>query len=142
MGKKEEGVKKVVLDTNVLVSALLFRGELSKLVGHWKAGEFIPVFSRETFDEFRNVLGYPKCSLSEQEIGAIIEKEVLPYFEVVQTGQVIKGVCGDSDDNKFIACALAALADYIVSGDGDLLKVGKYKAVRIINGAEFLKGLE
>jgi putative PIN family toxin of toxin-antitoxin system len=63
MGKKKEGVT-VVLDTNVLVSALLFRKETSRIVDLWKE-KIIPVFSKETFDEFKMVLGYPKFSLSE-----------------------------------------------------------------------------
>ena len=45
----------------------------------------------------------------------------------------------DSDDDKFIACAVSASADFIVSGDKDLLDVGKYKSVKIISASEFLK---
>lgn len=139
MVKKEKTVKKVVLDTNVLVSALLFRGELSKMLLLWKDGRIVPVFSRETFREFRTVLKYTKFSLTEQEIKVIIEEEVLPYFEVINTAHKIKNICRDSDDDKFIACAVSASADFIVSGDKDLLDVGKYKSVKIISASEFLK---
>ncbi|MBI5195668.1 MAG: putative toxin-antitoxin system toxin component, PIN family [Nitrospirae bacterium] len=139
MGKKEKAVKKVVLDTNILVSALIFKGELSKIADLWEKGRIAPVFSRETFEEFRTVLEYPKFSLTGREIKMIIEEEVLPFFEVVEISDKISGVCRDPADDKFIACALASSADFIVSGDNDLLNIGKYKSVRIIAAAEFLK---
>ncbi|MCL5276468.1 MAG: putative toxin-antitoxin system toxin component, PIN family [Deltaproteobacteria bacterium] len=84
MGKKEKTVKKVILDTNILVSALLFKGRLSEIVDLWKKGKIVSVFSRETFEEFRAVLEYAKFSLSIQEIKMIIEEEVLPFFEVAE----------------------------------------------------------
>lgn len=140
MGKKKE-VRRVVLDTNVLVSALLFRGELSRLVTLWKSGEVTPIISRETFEEFQAVLSYPKFKLADSEIKTIIEDEVLPYFEVVENTDEVRGVCKDPDDDKFIACALSARADFIVSGDKALCDLGKYKSVRIITANEFLKRL-
>jgi len=140
MGKKEKTAIKVVLDTNMLVSALLFKGDLSKIVDLWKNRIIAPVFSQETFREFKSVLEYPKFSLTGQEIKVIIEEEVLPYFEVVNIPGKFNGVCRDPDDDKFISCALAASSDIIVSGDKDLLDLGNYKSVRIISASEFLKG--
>jgi len=140
MGKKEKTAIKVILDTNMLVSALLFKGDLSKIVDLWKNRIIAPAFSQETFREFKSVLGYPKFSLTEQEIKVIIEEDVLPYFEVVNIPGKFKGVCRDPDDDKFISCALAASSAIIVSGDKDLLDLGNYKSVRIIRASEFLKG--
>lgn len=138
MGKKEETLK-IVLDTNVLVSALLFKGELSRLVDLWKKGDIIPVFSRETFREFKTVLGYPKFSLTAQEIKMLIEEEVLPFFEIIEIADKVRGICRDPDDDMVIACAVSAKADFIVSGDKDLLDIRKYKSVRIISASEFLR---
>jgi len=139
VGKKEKAIGKVVFDTNILVSALLFKGGLAGLVDLWKRGRLIPVLSRETFQEFKAVLEYPKFSLTHQEIKVIIEEEVLPYFEVVEITDTVKGICGDADDDKFIACAVSAAADFIVSGDKDLLDMGRYKSVRIISASVLLK---
>ncbi len=139
MGKKEKAIGKVVFDTNILVSALLFKGGLAGLVDLWKRGRLIPVLSRETFQEFKAVLEYPKFSLTHQEIKVIIEEEVLPYFEVVEITDTVKGICRDADDDKFIACAVSAAADFIVSGDKDLLDMGQYKSVRIISASVLLK---
>ena len=139
MGKKEKAIRKVVLDTNILVSALLFKGGLAALVDLWKKGRLIPVLSRETFQEFKAVLEYPKFSLTRQDMKVIIEEEVLPYFEVIEITDNIKGICRDADDDKFLACALSASADFIVTGDKDLLDLDKYKSVRIINASVLLK---
>lgn len=138
MGKKEEEVTRVVLDTNVLVSALLFRGEVSKIADLWKAGMIVPVLSRETFAEFRAVLEYPKFRLTAAEIRSIIEEEVLPFFEVVDATEEVKGPCRDPDDDKFLACAVSASADIVVSGDRALCELKKHKAIRIISAADLL----
>lgn len=140
MGKKKE-VRRVVLDTNILVSALIFRGELARLVDAWKSGDIIPIISKETFEEFHAVLSYPKFRLTDSEIKAIVEDEVLPYFEVIEKTAEVIGVCKDPDDDMFIACAISAKADFIVSGDKALCDVGRYKSVRIITATEFLKKL-
>jgi len=139
MGKKKEKVKKVVLDTSVLISALLFKGELSKLVELWQKGKIIPVISKDTFQELRSVLEYPKFSLSQEEINTIIGNEVLPHFEVMEVTKEIKGVCRDAADDKFISCALSASASYIVSGDKDLCDLNRYKSVRIVTPSDFFK---
>jgi len=139
VGKKESTAKKVVLDTNILVSALLFKGELAGIVDLWKTGKIVPMLSKEMFVEFRTVLEYPKFFLTGQEIKVIIEEEVLPFFEITETTDRINGVCRDPDDDKFISCALSASADFIVSGDKDLLDMGKYKSVRIISASVLLK---
>jgi putative PIN family toxin of toxin-antitoxin system len=139
VGKKEEKVIRVVLDTNVLVSSILFKGELAGIVDLWKRGKIVPVFSRETFDEFRTVLEYPKFTLTGGEIKSIIEEEVLPFFDIVEISDEVSGVCKDPDDDKFIACALSASANFIVSGDKDLCDVGTYRTIKIIRASDLLK---
>ena len=139
MGKKEKQVKRVVLDTNVLISALLFRGGLSKIVGLWQKGKIIPVISKETFSELATVLEYPKFSLTQEETDSIIKYEILPYFEIVEVVKDVKGICGDPEDDKFISCAISGSADYIVSGDKDLFDLKQYKSIKIIKASDFLK---
>ena len=139
MGKKQKEVRRVVLDTNVLISALLFNGHLSKIVLLWQKGRVTPIISKETFEELRNVLDYPKFSLSQEEINSIIENEILPYFEIAEITENLKGVCRDPGDDKFISCALSASASYILSGDKDLSDLKRYKSVKIIKASDFLK---
>jgi uncharacterized protein len=63
MGSKEKPLR-VVLDTNVLLSALLLRGTTGRMVGLWKRGAITALFSRETFQEFSAALRYPKFALT------------------------------------------------------------------------------
>ncbi len=125
MGAKKKTLR-VVLDTNVLVSALILKGRISGLVVLWRMGRITPVLSRETFDEFRRVLEYPKFSLSKGEIQGILQQEILPFFEVVERVDPVAGVCRDPDDDKFLACAASAKAAFLVSGDKDLCSLGKF----------------
>jgi uncharacterized protein len=138
MGKKENTVK-VVLDTNILVSALLFKGELTRFVDLWKDGRITPLFSKETFDEFRTVLTYPKFKLTKAEIMTIIESDVLPFFEIIEATDVVSGICKDLDDDKFIACAVSGGAGFLVTGDQHLCDVRVHKTVKIIKAADFLR---
>lgn len=132
MVQKQGTVIRVVLDTNVLVSALFFPGEMGHIVSSWKARKFLPVFSHDTFDEFRRVLSYPKFSLTPREIDALLQDELLPFFEVFDIEDEIIGVCRDCADDKFLSCAVAATADYIVSGDKDLLVLGNFRNIPIM----------
>ena len=139
MGKRPKEIMRVVLDTNVLISALLFKGELSRMVRLWQKGRIIPIISKETFDELRAVLEYPKFSLSRAEIKSLIEHEILPFFEVVNVSKHVRGACRDPGDDKFISCAISANAECIVTGDKDLSDLKKYQSVRIIHASNFIK---
>ena len=142
MGKKEKAPLKVVLDTNILISALLFRGDISCIVDLWKNGRILPVISKETFGELRTVLEYPKFGLTKDEIKTILEDEIIPFFEVTEIYCDVNDVCQDPDDDKFISCAIAASAAYIISGDRHLCEVGKYKGVKIIQASDLMRMLD
>ena len=131
--------KRAVLNTNVVISALLFRGELSRLHMLWKNKAFTIAATREIVEEYLKVLAYPKFNLTEKEIRDIIQEELLPYIKSVTVAVKLKGVCIDPDDDKFLACAEAAKADVIVSGDTHLLSLKKYKGCPIITAEKFLK---
>jgi len=139
VGKKQEKVKRVILDTNVLISALLFKGELSNIIELWRSGKIIPLISRETFHELRRVLEYDKFSLTRGEISAILEEEILPFFEVVDVNRQVKDVCRDPADDKFLSCAVSGHADYIITGDKDLFDLKHYESIRIIHASDFLR---
>ncbi len=131
-------MSRVVLDTNILVSALLLKGRLNKLVDLWKTGIIHPVLSRETFSELIAVLSYPKFDLSDNEIKTIIEDEILPFFTVTEMKEKVSGVCRDPDDDIFLTAACNAQASLIVTGDKDLLELKNFKSVRIVTAREYL----
>ena len=129
---------RVVLDTNAVVSALLFSGVSSKLVSLWQNGLITPLLSREILDEYLRVLSYPKFELSEEEIKELIQEEILPFAEVVKPKRRLRVVRRDPSDNKFLECAVAGKASVIISGDKDLLSLGRYRQIRIQSPAQFL----
>lgn len=139
MGKKEETLKRVVIDTNVLVSAFLFKGSLTKIVDLWKKGEIHPVISKETFEEFMTVLQYPRFSLTADEIRTIVDDEILPFLEVMEIKETVNGVCRDPNDDIFLAVAVNSGASCIVTGDKDLRELGKFREIRIVTPKAFLE---
>ena len=129
---------RVVLDTNVLVSALIFTGISSELVPLWQRSAITVLLSRGILEEYLRVLSYPKFQLSEAEIKALIEEELLPYVEVVNPRRRLRVVERDPSDDKFIECAVTGKAQVIISGDKDLLSLGRYRQIRIQSPARFL----
>ena len=131
------GAVKVVVDTNVVISALLFGGTPAKLIALWQSDTIKPVASKEIVDEYLRVLTYPKFKLSEEEINFLLYQEILPYFDVIETHPGPRIIKSDPADDKFIRCALAANALYIISGDQHLLALKSYQKFRILTPVEF-----
>lgn len=141
MGQEKEEVIRAVLDTNVVVSVLLFDGETSRLVPLWQQPRFLPVISRPTLHEYLRVLAYPKFKLTAREVRQAIE-ELLPYSEVVSPKTRLRAIRRDPADNRFLECAVAGKAHYLVSGDADVLSLKSFRGIRIVSVAEFLAILE
>jgi putative PIN family toxin of toxin-antitoxin system len=135
-------VIRAVLDTNVLISALLFSGLPARLVPAWQASRFHPVLSSPILDEYLRTLAYPKFHLTPEEIRALVEEDILPFFETVRLKAPPFKMLRDPDDAKFVECALAASVPWIVSGDSDLLDLGRVESVRIITVRAFLDQLK
>jgi uncharacterized protein len=129
---------RVVLDTNVLVSAPLFAGISSELVPLWQRSAITILLSRGILEEYLRVFSYPKFQLSEAEIKGLTEEELLPYVEVVNPRRRLRVVERDPSDNKFLECAVAGKARVIISGDKDLLSIVLYRQIRIQSPAKFL----
>ena len=113
---------RVVLDTNVVVSALLFgRGRLAWLREAWQSGYFIPLVGHDTAQELIRVLGYPKFRLSRVEQEALLA-DFLPFAEVVADRTPLDDLPAVRDpyDVMFLALARHANADALVSGDADI----------------------
>jgi len=136
-------VLKVVVDTNQFVSSLITRkGPPAGLLQAWREHTYILITSTEILEEVARVLRYPriarKYSLREEDIKSflnLIEHEAVILPETIKIN-VIKD---DPDDNKVLACALEAQAQYIVSGDNHLLNLRQYKDIAIVTVREFLK---
>jgi putative PIN family toxin of toxin-antitoxin system len=128
---------RVVLDTNTLVSALLFRRDnWSWLRSAWKEGPIAPVLCSATTLELIKVLSYPKFNLSRVEQEGFLQ-EILPYCETRPNPQLVIGLspCRDPKDQVFLELALESHADYLVSGDKDIQAYPPVEGLRIINAA-------
>ncbi|MFC6722059.1 putative toxin-antitoxin system toxin component, PIN family [Halobacteriaceae bacterium SHR40] len=130
------GQIRVVFDTNIIISAIGFGGRpLDSLLQAFDENVQL-VASEETLAELERVFTYehlPFTTYEQVQYPAIIRLEA----EVVEPKRSLD-VVRDSDDDKFIECAIAGEADYIVSGDKDLREVGSYDDIKIITAAEFL----
>lgn len=129
---------RAVLDTNVVISALLFSGPPSQLVPAWQSSRLRPVVSAPVLDEYIRVLAYPKFKLTDAEIRGLLEEALLPFIETVKVPPSIIPKVRDPDDAKFITCAATAGVRWLVSGDNDLLSLRQVKSVEIISVTEFL----
>lgn len=138
MGEKAR-LRRVVLDTNALVSALLFSGPSSRLAELWRGGAMALLASGAMVREYGRVLAYPKCRLSAEEALGLLTEEVLPFVTPVEVSEVIPVIAEDPSDDEFLACALTGKADAIVSGDKHLLRLGDYRGIPVLSVREFLE---
>jgi putative PIN family toxin of toxin-antitoxin system len=134
---------RAVLDTNVWVSYALAEGDtLFKLISHWEEENFISLISPQIVEELKEVLERPhireKMLTSPHRLIESIERNTEQTSGKLQ----LTGICRDPKDDMFIACAVEGGADYIVSGDRDLLDLGKFQGIRIVEPGEFIALLE
>ena len=129
---------RAVLDTNVILSALLFGGRTGDVVRAWQTGRFQLLLSRAILEEVLRVLAYPKFRLTEGEIRGLLEEELVPFAEtvIVRRHPVVR--LRDPDDLAVVACALTGRARYLVTGDADLLSLERIRQVEVIRPAEFM----
>ncbi|MEI6232874.1 MAG: putative toxin-antitoxin system toxin component, PIN family [Planctomycetota bacterium] len=130
---------RVVLDTNIVISALLFsRGKLSWLREAWQAGQFIPLVSKDSALEIIRVLAYPKFKLSTDAQNELIA-DYLPWCETVCGSENPRKLpeCRDEFDVPFLKLAHVGKADFLVSGDKDLLVLAPQFEIPIVSADEF-----
>jgi len=128
----------VVLDSNVVLSAFLYGGRPKQIFQMVLSGSIQLASSEALLNEVRGVLQRPKFGLNTQFIQTMLSeysgvakwKEPAEHFSIVQD---------DPNDNQFIDCAVAAKADYLITGDKHLLKLAAFRMVKIISVDSFLE---
>lgn len=130
---------RIVIDTNVLISGIIFGGKPSKII-ELLFGKKISVFaSPEMVDEYKRIygeLGERYAKRTHNELNEIINSmNIFPSHSHIEA-------CRDPDDNKFIECAIDNRCIYIVSGDKDLLVLEQYEDIGILTVSEFLEQYE
>ena len=137
------GPPRVVIDTNVVLSALVFgKATTARLRAAWQGGHCLPLVSTATAQELLRVLAYPKFRLDAQEQQELLA-DYLPYAEAVRIPQPppTVTVCRDPFDMPFLYLAAAGLADALVTGDADLLTLARARRCPIMTPEVFVSGL-
>jgi putative PIN family toxin of toxin-antitoxin system len=128
----------VVLDTNVIISALLSpAGPPAAIIDHWKAEDLDVVTSPPLLDEVERVLHYPRVLKILRWTSAEIE-DFIQGFQAVATVVEPQVTLQDPPDNRVLEWAVGGGAAYIVSGNDDLLDLKTYREIVILNPAAFL----
>lgn len=135
--KNDNARLRVVIDTNVLISGIVFGGTPERLVRMFVDGSIDTVISEELLTELRRTINrrFPNFVPRLDELEVSLRAEAL----LVPLGSKTVTICRDPDDNKVIETALIGKCQYIVSGDKDLLDLGSYEGVTVLPPAEFLQ---
>ena len=131
---------KVVVDTNVVISGVFFGGMPSRVLEAWRDGEFDLVVSPEVLEEYRRVGEELTARFPGVSLAPFLALLVM-NAEIVEAPGLSDQVSRDRDDEKFIACALAANCQTIISGDKDLLEVTGYQGLKVVAPREFLESV-
>lgn len=132
------GKKKIVLDTNIFISALGWEGNPKKIINKVIEGKYELVISFKQFKEITRVLDYPKFGFTEEQK----ERFILLLNEIatiVKTKTNVDIVKDDPSDNIILEPAAEIKIDYIVSGDRHLLDLKEFKGAKIITPQQFLE---
>ena len=127
---------RVVLDTNIIVSSVFWKGNPHEVVRRGILGEYQLVASAEILDEVANKLR-TKFKFPEESIQELVDILLTHSLIVEPTSKF--DVVRDKSDNKVIECAFDGKADFIVTGDPDLLDLKEFKSTKIIAAKEFLE---
>ncbi len=129
---------KVVFDTNVLISAILFGGSPRKCLELVIEGEIELYLSKEIIREVEGVLSREKFNITEENLRYIISSldSIAKFVSPKTKLDVIKK---DPQDNKILECAIESEADFIISGDTHLLELSEFRKIKILKPADFLK---
>jgi len=136
-----KSVMKVVLDTNTIISGIFWKGAPRQLLDLARSGKFTLFTSPELLIELTNVLGREKFNSRLTLAGTSVEELVMGYASLAKTvrpKKIVVVIKQDPDDDKVLACAKAANAEIIVSGDNHLLRLNEYDGIQINTASELL----
>ena len=129
---------RLVVDTSVVISGLLFGGRPGRLLERLWTGQFRLALSEAIISEYSRALSYPRFGLRHHEAEELIDGLIRPFSDLT-TVEAGPAVCRDRQDDMFLYCAVAARARAIVTGDRDILAVGAtFRGVPILTVKEAL----
>ena len=129
---------KIVIDSNVFVSSFFWKGNPRKVFDRVIDGFDELYITDGILDEIKNVMSRKKFDIETNEISDYL-KIIEHFSQKIFHDDKIENISRDMDDNKILKCGLESHADFIVTGDNDLLALKEYKSIKILNPAEYLK---
>jgi putative PIN family toxin of toxin-antitoxin system len=129
---------RVVLDTNVLISGILFSGTPGEILIAWRNDDIQFALNSEIINEYFRVGVIFKSKFPGVEITPILNL-IIAQSEIIDTGRLSVRVCDNPDDDKFVACVLASGSRVIISGDKHLLKLSGYEGIAIVTPRLFIE---
>lgn len=127
----------VILDTNVLVSGIFFKGPPYRIFQFWKKGQFDIVISHEILEEYRRLIQDVSVHFPHIDISNLFEMITLKAHFTLSLA-LHPQLCDDPDDDKFFAAALASKTQIIISGDKHLLNKSGFSGINVFNPTNFL----
>jgi putative PIN family toxin of toxin-antitoxin system len=137
-------VTRAVIDTSVLIRYLVRPGAAVRelIERHWVDGDFVMVTSPELLDELADVLARPRIqNVVHAADGAALLESIRAHADIIPPIEAIPEYTRDRKDDKFVACAIAGRADYVVTTDEDMLVLGELAGVRFVTPYAFVNEL-
>ncbi len=133
---------RIVLDANIYISSLISgKGNPATIISKWLSGEFDVLISRPNVDEILKVTSYKRLQKKYKKIG----ENRLEFLELIteqgiwaEPAEMLTVVTADESDNRYLECAIAGGATYVVTADGHLLSIGNYQGINILTPAAFV----
>lgn len=131
------GKKKIVLDTNILISALGWKGNPREILRKVLENELELVISQKQLLELKRVMNYPKFTFTEEQKTKFMII-LLGVAKIVETHDSLDIIKEDPCDNMILETAIENNSEYIITGDSHMLKLKTFKQIKIITPAEFI----
>ena len=129
---------KIVLDTNIYISSFFWNGNPRKVFDRIINGVDELFITDDILNEIRNVMSREKYSINRNELDDYINI-IEQFSQKIFHDNILEKISRDKDDDKILKCGLESKADFIITGDKDLLVLKEYKNIRIFNPREYLK---
>lgn len=130
----------VVADTNIMISALFWKGNESEIIKLAEEGKITLLTSVAILDGLKKVLMYGRFGLDEKTVDDNV-KYILTLSKIITPKRRLDVIREDPADNRVLECALDGKARYIVSGDMHLLRLKEFRGIKIVHAREFLEFL-
>ena len=132
------GTIRVVLDANIVISGLRYGGNPRQVMDLGESREIAAYTSPFILGEVERVLQGERFNWERERVQVAVGP-FRQWANLVEPTVVVQGVCRDDDDNRILECCLECNADYLVTGDNDLLVLGEFQGTRIVSAAAFLR---